>query len=238
MSKDNYRQNPDTGLMDGSYPEGNNELQAKNAGEAPKNDKPKAVIHGDEFAIPDKFHGDFVKRFKEMFRLSREILAEHNRTFPDKDVAKYVGDDYWIGQASEYKGDDDAPTAKGELYGHDPNAVAINRIFSYNKDPKVRTNYVVVGDMGKDNGNIEIRKVNDTGMYASYTDDNGVKQKCPSPTNIVDFHKGSLDKFCGESNCGRRPIMMKTCETMAECKMVQKDMKETIEKWREKNVKK
>ncbi|MBF0459082.1 MAG: hypothetical protein HQK99_14425 [Nitrospirae bacterium] len=249
MGKDNFRQLP-SGLMDGCYPEDHVELQAKNNVAAPKKGavkkagKRRQVFHGDQFAIPNNFHGDVAKRSIEMFRLSREILAEHNRTFPDKDVAKYQGNGYWTGQASEYHAGDNETVSTGEPYGKDPSAVAISRIFSYNTPPIVRDNFVVVGDLGKDNGNIEIRRVNNTGMYDAYKDTNGVYQNYPSPTNIVDFHKGSidqkgsLDQFCGKSGCGREPIMMKTCETMEEAARVKEDMAGRIKKWRAENVKK
>ncbi|MBF0319293.1 MAG: hypothetical protein HQL01_05770 [Nitrospirae bacterium] len=200
--------------------------------------KRKEVNYGEEFAKPNNYQGNLTKRHEEMFKLTREKLAEGGRTFPDKDVAKHIGDDYWTGQASEYEADEKAKTATGESYGDNPDAVAINRIFSYKKNPTIRNKFVVVGDMGKEDGKIEIRKVNDTGMYASYIDKNGLRQKYPHPTNIVDFHKGSLDNFCGKPNCGRQPIMMRTCESIGECRIVQKEMKEKIRKWREENVKK
>lgn len=249
MGKDNFKQLP-SGLMDGSYPEGHVELQAKNNVAAPKKGAVKkagkmpVVNHGDQFAIPNNFHGDTAKRSIEKFRLSREALAELGRTFPDEDVAKYVGNGYWTGQASEYKAGDNETVSTGERYGDDPSAVAISRIFSYKTTPIVRDKFVVVGDLGKDNGNIEIRRVNNTGMYASKPDANGVIQKYPSPTNVVDFHKGSidqkgsLDQFCGKSGCGRQPIMMKLCETMEEAARVKEDMPRRMKKWREDNVKK
>ncbi|MEO5359403.1 MAG: hypothetical protein H7843_03020 [Nitrospirota bacterium] len=172
-----------------------------------------------------------------MFNSSREILAEHGRTYPDKDVAKYVGDGYWTGQASEYEAGDDELTSSGERYGFDHNAVAINRIFTYKTPPIIKKGlFVVVGDLGKDDGNIDIRRVNNTGMYASYKDEKGVTQQYPHPTNIVDFHKGSLDKFCAKSNCGRQPIMMKICDSIEEAQQVQKEMKVKIKKWRSENV--
>lgn len=238
-----YKQNAKTGLFEGS--ESKEEcsfLLAKadvnpKKGAVKKHGKKDEVYHGDELAIPHDFNGDVQKRCIRMFNSSREILAEHGRKYPDKDVAKYVGDGYWTGQASEYEADDKAETATGELYGHDHSAVAISRIFSYSTYPKVKKGlYVVVGDIGKEDGKIDIRKANDTGMYASYEDEKGVIQKYPHPTNIVDFHKGSLDKFCAKSNCGRQPIMMKICESIEEAQQVQKEMKVKIKKWRSENV--
>lgn len=75
-------------------------------------------------------------------------------------------------------------------------------------------------------------------MYAGCIDKNGVKHKYPSPTNIIDFHPDSLDRFCGKRNCGREPIMMKACETMDECMKVKEQMREKMKKWREENSKK
>ncbi|MBF0487678.1 MAG: hypothetical protein HQK98_05900 [Nitrospirae bacterium] len=237
-----YIKNPKTGLFEGSKPGCTNKT-AKAGGDpkqdvVAKNGKRPTVNHGAEFAIPGNFHGDLAKREIEMFKSSREKLAEGGRIFPDKDVATYEGDGYWTGQASKYEAGKDELTAKQEPYGKDHSAVAINRIFSYKTSPTVRNEFVVVGDMGKDDGKIEIRRVNNTGMYASYIDENGVRQQYPHPTNIIDFHPDSLDKFCGKSNCGREPIMMKTCETMAECRKVQAEMKDKIKKWRDENVKK
>ncbi|WP_420265502.1 hypothetical protein [Candidatus Magnetominusculus dajiuhuensis] len=242
MSDDKrYIQDPKTGLFEGSRP-GNGKKKVKPAflrkkAAAKKAGNRRTVNHGIEFAIPGNFHGDIAKRSEEMFKLSREKLAQGGHTFPDKDVAKYQGDGYWTGQASEYGAGKDELTAKQEPYGKDHSAVAINRIFSYKTYPTVRNEFVVVGDMGKDDGKIETRRVNNTGMYASYIDENGVRQQYPHPTNIVDFHPDSLDKFCGKSKCGREPIMMKTCESPEECAKVQTDMKERIKKWREENVK-
>jgi hypothetical protein len=215
MSKDNcFIKDPKSGQFMGSKLgcSGTAGVDPKK-GVVTKDGKIKTAIHGEEFAIPNNFQGNLTNRFIEMFKLSREKLAEGGRTFPDKDVAKHIGDDYWIGQGSEYHANDDELTSTGERFGDDHSAVAINRIFSYKTSPTVRNKFVVVGDMGKEDGNIEIRKVNNTGMYAGYIDKNGVKQKYPHPTNIVDFHKGSLDKFSGKPNTGREPIMMRTCES-------------------------
>ncbi|MCG6553469.1 MAG: hypothetical protein L7F77_14195, partial [Candidatus Magnetominusculus sp. LBB02] len=167
MGKDNYIQLPD-GKMAGCRPKDHVELQAKNEGDGQKKDvvkksaKPKTVIHGEEFAIPNSFHGDLPKRCIKMFGLSTELLADNGRVFPKGDLIRYLGDGYWYGQGSGYPANDNDTTASGERYGKDPDAVTINRIFSYKTYPTVRTNFVVVGDLGKDDGKIEIRRVNNT----------------------------------------------------------------------------
>ncbi|KWT73745.1 hypothetical protein [Candidatus Magnetominusculus xianensis] len=168
-----YIQNDETGLFEGSVSEEEcSFLMAKadvdpKKGVVKKAGKRRYDNHGVDFAIPHDFNGDVQKRYIRMFNSSREILAEHGRTYPDKDVAKYVGDGYWTGQASEYEAGDEELTSSGERYGFDHNAVAINRIFTYKTPPIIKKGlFVVVGDLGKDDGNIDIRRVNNTGMYA------------------------------------------------------------------------
>ncbi|MEO5359704.1 MAG: hypothetical protein H7843_04575 [Nitrospirota bacterium] len=221
---------------------GNLQKLADAPGTPEKKDEISEVYHT-ELATPDNYKGDLNKLHEENFTKSREELAKGGVSYPDKDVAKHIGDGYWTGQASEYKPTGKL-TAKRDKYEKVPTGVAINRIFGYQTEPKIRDNFVVIGDVGKEDGKIEIRPVRDTGMYSSYIDKNGVKQKYPTPTNIVDLHKGSvdakgsLDNFCGKPGCGRQPIMMKTCQTIPECRKIQKEMKEKIKKWRDENVKK
>lgn len=187
-----YIQDPKTGLFKGSKP-GCSRKTAKAAfveklkAAVKKKKEQRPEVYHTELTTPDNYKGDLNKLREENLAKSREALAKGGVTYPDKDVAKYQGDGYWTGQASEYK-PTGKRTARGDKYKNVPNGVAINRAFGYQTEPKTRDNFVVVGDMGKNDGKIEIRPVRDTGMFASYIDKNGVRQKYPHPTNLVDLH--------------------------------------------------
>ncbi|MCG6552173.1 MAG: hypothetical protein L7F77_07585 [Candidatus Magnetominusculus sp. LBB02] len=244
-----YIQDPVTGLFKGSRPGGKKKktklafmknLKAvlkkkKVKAAAKKQDKPKEVFHGTEFATPDKVEGDINEFHGGKFKETAKILKEHGVKVRKDAVAKYEGDGFFTGDASQYA-PTGKPTSKGKEYKEVPESVAINRIFGYQTEPKTRNKYVVVGDMEQDNGKIERRDVTDTGMYGSYVDENDVLQKYPHPTNIVDFHPESLAKFAGKSKCDKRKIMMKTCETPAECEQVKKEMRVRINKWRQEHA--
>lgn len=243
MSKVKFTKGPD-GRFTGSVGEGNGELQAKNAAVDPqqgmvKKDGERPEVYHTELATPDNYKGDVNKLREENAAKSREGLAKGNVIFDDKNVLKHEGDGYFSGDASEYEPKDKKKkTALGARYEDVPDSVALNRLFTYQTRPYIRDKYVVVGDLEKDNGKIEGREIQDTGMYGSYIDKEGVRQKYPHPTNIVDFHPDSLNQFTGESNSKKRKIMMHTCNSPGECMLIKKEMKEKMKKWREENVKK
>lgn len=235
-----YIQDPQTGLFRGSRP-GCAKKKAKSSfiqklQAKVKRGKRREVYHT-EFATPDKVEGDVNEYRAANFRETARILTEHDVKITKDAIAKHDGDGFFIGDASQY-GPTGNLTSKGKSYEKVPDSVAINRIFGYQTEPKTRNKYVVVGDMEKDNGAIQRRDVTDTGMYGGYTDEKGVYQKYPHPTNIVDFHPESLNQFAGKPNCDKRKIMMKTCESPEECTKVASAMRERINKWRKENAKK
>ncbi|MBF0459420.1 MAG: hypothetical protein HQK99_16135 [Nitrospirae bacterium] len=164
MSKVRFTKGP-KGLFTGSVGEGNDELQAKNAGVAPQKgavtkDGERDEVYHTELATPDNYKGDVNKLREENAAKSREGLAKGNVIFDDKNVLKHEGDGYFSGDASVYEPKNKKKkTALGPRYEDVPDSVAINRLFTYQTPPPIRNKFVVVGDMEKEDGKIEIRKM-------------------------------------------------------------------------------